>query len=363
MRELKVIDVENSTLIVAHPDGEEFRVTIDAVALHRLRSPRSESEAIRVSPKDVQAHIRAGMSAEEVAALTGASLEFIARFEGPVLAEREFIINSALAIQTHASVDLETGGASSAFGDLVRTRLREVGATGERWASWKEPDGSWVVKLSFEAATIDHDARWSFEPRKHALAPLNSDAATLSQKGEMTTGIIPRLRAVPGDTGAIPELHEHSGMDTGAAMATVSHLDFAVTSSEVTSNETRFAQTAVDEFSYETNVFVEVADLFSATTDNVREETKNATGSSPTADLLEALRRRRGERESTPAWLRDTRDNADAVEPVETVPVAAEEPEPRVDTQRTGSHARRERAIMPSWDEIVFGARSDDESS
>ena len=34
-------------------------------------------------------HIRAGMSAQEVAALLGARVEDIARFEGPVLAERE----------------------------------------------------------------------------------------------------------------------------------------------------------------------------------------------------------------------------------------------------------------------------------
>ncbi|MBK5239030.1 MAG: DUF3071 domain-containing protein, partial [Actinomycetales bacterium] len=196
MRELKIIDVENSTVIVVHPDGEEFRVSLDAASIARLRGARSTNEAIRVSPKDVQAHIRAGMSADEVAALTGATLDFISRFEGPVLAEREFIINSALAVETQATVDIETGETSHAFGALIHSRLRELSATGERWASWKEPDGSWVVKLEFIVSEIDHDARWSFEPRKHALSPVNSEAATLSQKGDLSTGIIPRLRAV-----------------------------------------------------------------------------------------------------------------------------------------------------------------------
>lgn len=373
MRELKIIDVDNSTLIVAHPDGEEFRVPVDAVALHRLRGARSETETVRVSPKDVQAHIRAGMSSEEVAALTGASLDFIARFEGPVLAEREFIINSALAVETQATVDLETGDTSSAFGALIRSRLREVGASGERWASWKEADGSWVVKLSFEAATIDHDARWSFEPRKHALSPLNSDASTLSQKGDMTTGIIPRLRAVPGDSGIVA--HTNLFTDTehrDSALATVSHLEFAVTTTEVSAVEPPAANDATDEFTYETNVFVGVADLFSTSPVDVREESIHATGTSPTADLLEALRRRRGERESTPAWLlRDEREStaADvATSPSSDVPDTAgsippaEEKSPSVGIQRTGSHAKRERATMPSWDEIVFGTRSEEDT-
>ncbi len=380
MRELKIIDVDNSTLIVAHPDGEEFRVPIDAIALHRLRGARSETETVRVSPKDVQAHIRAGMSSEEVAALTGASLDFIARFEGPVLAEREFIINSALAVQTQATVDTETGDTSSAFGALIRSRLREVGATGERWASWKESDGSWVVKLSFEAATIDHDARWSFEPRKHALSPLNSDASTLSQKGDMTTGIIPRLRAVPGDSAAITSaLGTNESLSTegdqASSLAKVSHLGFAVVAADAASEAASDATVSGEEnteFTYETNVFVGVADLFSTTDVNVRDEIRNATGTSPTADLLEALRRRRGERETTPAWLRDSRETADHSESASenrpdstddsSNPPVTVEPVSRPGIQRTGSHAKRERAIMPSWDEIVFGTRSEEES-
>ena len=402
MRELKVIDVDHSTLIVAHPDGEEFRVPIDASTMTRLRGARTEAVAVRVSPKDVQAHIRAGMSAAEVSELTGASLDFIARFEGPVLAEREFIINSALAIQTQASVDLETGDTSSAFGALINSRLRELGASGERWASWKEADGTWVVKLEFEAATIDHDARWSFEPRKHALSPLNSDASTLSQKGDLTSGIIPRLRAVPGQTGDVSPDVVGAAAPQNNVLATVSHLEFATPPQEANfheasghlanSIESTSSASVADEFTYETNVFVGMADLFSTTDVNVRapDTSDNQTGTSPTADLLEALRRRRGERETTPAWLRDENASREVARngtaeipeqsfaspanttssvtgpqpffpqlPV-TPPVSAKA-ETRDGTGRTGSHAKRERTSMPSWDEIVFGTRAEED--
>jgi len=398
MRELRIIDVDHSTLIVAHPDGEEFRVLIDGSAMTRLRGARTESVPARVSPKDVQSHIRAGLSAEEVSALTGASLDFIARFEGPVLAEREFIINSALAIETQARVNLDTGDTSSAFGALITSRIRELGATGERWASWKEADGTWVVKLEFEAATIGHDARWSFEPRKHALSPLNSDAATLSQKGDLTTGIIPRLRAVPGQTGDVTQDVTAGRASQSDVLATVSHLEFPTsehlspsqpeTAHESTIHESTARASVSDEFTYETNVFVGMADLFSTTDVNVRapDSSENQTGTSPTADLLEALRRRRGERETTPAWLRDENFSGDVARGISddgtssptdaqtspsgpqpffsqlpAVPPVSAKGEVRDGTQRTGSHAKRERTSMPSWDEIVFGTRAEED--
>lgn len=362
MRELKIVDVDNSTLIVVHPDGEEFRVSVDAASLARLRGARSGNESVRVSPKDVQAHIRAGMSADEVAALTGASLDFISRFEGPVLAEREFIINAALAIQTQATVNLDTGETSSAFGALIHSRLQELAATTVRWASWKEPDGSWVVKLEFVASDIDHDARWAFEPRKHALSPLNSDAATLSHRGDLSTGIIPRLRAVGvGEARVSAADSGRDAMDSrdltngslADGLAKVSHLEFAVTSQE---------------FTYETNVFVGIADLSSDNVPQARLTNAVETGTSPTADLLEALRRRRGESDVTPAWLRDELSAA-ASQELDVSGLQDTTPQPlftdtpvREGTQRTGSHTRRERTSLPSWDEIVFGTRSDEDA-
>ncbi|MDQ2670473.1 MAG: DUF3071 domain-containing protein, partial [Gemmatimonadota bacterium] len=92
-----------------------------------------------------------------------------------------------------------------------------------------------------------------------------------------------------------------------------------------------------------------------------------------TADLLEALRRRRGQREPLPT-LADESDQPhapialfDALEPGYD-----EIPEPQRDLTgddelreparvTAGDGVRRKgRSAMPSWDEIVFGARSDE---
>ena len=260
MRELKVTDVDGATLVVTDDEGNEFRVPVDETSLRRLRHSRSTEDGPRVSPKDIQAHLRAGLSNEEISALTGATLDLIQRFETPVLAEREFIITSALAVPTQNTVETDTGNFSTAFGTVITQRLHSLNATAERWATWKEETGSWVVKLEFTANGIEHDARWSFEPRKRTLTPVNSDASTLSQKGELSTGLIPKLRAVGTDSADTVVVEPLQAVEQEPQASPV------------------VAAPAV-------------------------EETKEH---SPTADLLEALRKRRNERDSTPACTRQS---------------------------------------------------------
>lgn len=345
MRELKVVDVDGATLIVSDEEGGEYRVPVDETSLRRLRHKREESDGPRVSPKDIQAHLRAGLSNEEIAALTGASLDLIERFETPVLAEREFIITSALSVPTQTTVETETGSLSTAFGTVITHRLHSLHASTERWATWKEDSGSWIVKLEFAANGIDHDARWSFEPRKRTLAPVNSDASTLSQRGELTTGLIPKLRAV-----ATEQLADTAALETYA-----------------------------DELPHTQGLTA----VPSGISELIPEETRDH---SPTADLLEALRKRRNDRDTTPAWLRDEVSSAtgpqnvphdDTVIRAETVEFDAtlnftepfeldtppETPQNTGDVTRNDSKqvGRNGRPSMPSWDDIVFGTRSDDD--
>ncbi|MBU6264776.1 MAG: DUF3071 domain-containing protein [Actinomycetales bacterium] len=342
MRELKVTDVDGAVLVAIDDEGNEFRVPVDETSLRRLRHRSAPEDGPRVSPKDIQAHLRAGLSNEEISALTGATLDLIQRFETPVLAEREFIITSALAVPTQTTVETETGNLSTAFGTVITQRLHGLNASAERWATWKEETGSWVVKLEFTANGIEHDARWSFEPRKRTLTPVNSDASTLSQKGELSTGLIPKLRAV--------------GVDA--------------------------ADTIVVEPLQPTTS----APVISAGTEELIPTAPETREHSPTADLLEALRKRRNERESTPAWLKDevsaATDSQEVIsedtvisgvtveldatlnftEPFD-MSVSEEAPtvapvESKNDSKQIGKNGR---PTMPSWDDIVFGTRSDDD--
>lgn len=353
MQDLKVIGVEDGALVAATEQGQRFRIVINEVLLSHLRPPKeAHAEERRLSPREVQAHIRSGLSAKEVADLTGASPEYVQRFEGPVLAEREHIVGSALSVPVLSAMEI-AGDDEPTFGAAIAARLEGLEATGERWTSWKDPTDGWIVKLSFTAATIDHDARWSYEPKKHTLAPLNQEAITLSQQGELPHGMIPRLRAVENDAmppREAPETDE-SRFDSGAF---------------------RFTQN--DGEDPRTIAVLEPAALSprhpsaaSHAAINRGSASAESGTSNQTADLLEALRKRRGQRESAPATDRiETEPNRDdevntpldfgALASQETSDAASEE---SADEKRSPSKAKRGRAAMPSWDEIVFGARSD----
>ncbi len=206
------------------------------------------------------------MSAEDVAAITGVPLDYVQRFEGPVLAEREFVIESALAVPVQLAMETDPLGGGVTFGSVIRRRLADAGAIGERWASWKEDGGGWIVKLTFVAETIERDARWSFEPKKSTLAPLNQEAISLSQQGDQPANLVPRLRAVP-----IEEQLEGSRFDSGA---------FTVGSG------------STDTGAPDTGPLLEPVPY-----GRVGDVEPLPVKKNQTADLLEALRKRRGERD------------------------------------------------------------------
>ncbi|GAA4155635.1 septation protein SepH [Gryllotalpicola daejeonensis] len=351
MQELKVIGVEEGALVAASNDGDRYRIAIDEVALTKLRRLKVEQQesAVRISPREIQAHIRGGLSAEDVAELTGAPLDYVQRFERPIIAEREHIVAQALTVPVRVTADVDVLGESATFGSAIRDRLAALGATGERWASWREEETGWIVKLTFTADDIEHDARWTYEPRKAHLAPANAEASTLSQHGELPpTGLIPRLRAVS------PLIPDDARFDSGQFEFVEPKRQDAAPAPAAPASQPQVPAGAIKR------------------ADDQPRDVHN------TADLLEALRRRRGEREasardSQPIELelppldegRDARDEKPAQRdehPSGPVPV----PAGGFGQRETGpvgvrGSSKRGRASMPSWDEIVFGARGDDD--
>jgi hypothetical protein len=347
MQDLRVIGVENGALLVVSVDGTRYRIAIDQVLQSKLRQSTPDPGAGRkIAPREIQAQIRSGMSAADVAAVTGVPVEYIQKFEGPVLAEREFVVETALGVSVHTAIEADPMSVGRTFGTVIRERLVGIGALGERWASWKDPEAGWIVKLAFTAEQIDHDARWSFDPKRHTLAPLNNEAITLSQQGEAPTALIPRLRAVGSDGREA----DSTRFDSGAF--------------DIDDEGLRHPDDA--------HRFTPVAPM----------EAEQASDHNQTADLLEALRRRRGEREA--AVFVDEEDTVLRPAPVRPpntatptnnirlvdVPIpdffATEDQDSRRSTAPqptvTPKASRRGRTAMPSWDDIVFGTRGDDDS-
>ena len=234
-------------------------------------------------------------------------------------------------------------------------------ATNERWASWKEPGGGWIVKLSFTADDIDHDARWAFEPKKNSLSPMGGEAIALSQQGELKGALIPRLRAVGAET----SLADVSRFDSGAFTFRESLADEILNDTAPLLDPVPYSRSAG------------TTDAVSKAAIKRADEPAKMIGD--TADLLESLRRRRGEREAAvfETGVADPKPApATGMRLVELPPpaepeadAAADEPSPnawadqaaKAQARTTGIPGKRGRASMPSWDEIVFGARTDDD--
>ncbi|MGJ0388286.1 septation protein SepH [Microbacterium sp. CGR1] len=345
MENVTIVGTEAGLLVLATESGERFALPIDDVLHREIRRATRQSEPtaqrLAASPRDIQAQIRAGLTAPEVAELLGISVDDVIRFEGPVLAEREHVIGQALAVPVLIGSDVEPD-AQPTFGTAIRSKLSEIEASAERWASWKD-DSGWIIKLEFAANEVDHDARWSFDPRRSALSPLNADATQLSRQGSLPEGLIPRLRAVEAERQASP-YKDDSRFDSGAFGPRL-----------IAAPEADVEDVAAPERSP-----AAVQDAA------IKRAPESATTSPETADLLEALRRRRGQRETAPI-LETPEDDQDDRNPIalfdafdSSAPEEDDEPEVTPEPTNDNSGRRKRRNAMPSWDEIVFGARTDE---
>lgn len=347
MENVTIVGTEDDLLVLATETGERFALAIDDVLHREIRRARSRTSdaapKMTASPREIQAHIRSGLTAVEVAELLGVSVDDVVRFESPVLAEREHIIGQALAVPVLIGSEVEPD-AQPTFGIAIRSKLADVEASAERWASWKEESG-WIIKLEFISNEVSHDARWSFDPRRSALSPLNADATQLSRQGSLPEGLIPRLRAVDPERTESPYKDE-SRFDSGAFGPRLLPTPEAdVEEPPAPERTSRAAQAAA--------------------TNRAPEE---SVTSAETADLLEALRRRRGQRETAPLVEEDDAEHSSAspialFDALEPDPQESSTPSPTpTSDEPAGDNAgrRRRRNAMPSWDEIVFGARTED---
>ena len=193
MQELRLVAVsEDGSYVVlaqhgrgtrfALPNDERLRAVVRG-QFSRLAKYEIEVES-QLRPKEIQARIRAGETAEQIADAAGVPIERVRWFEGPVLAERAYIAQQA---QT-ASVKRQTdSGPGPRLGEIVTERLRLLGADPDeaRWDSRKRGDGSWLVELASGAGGEQLRAAWIFDARRRHAAPEDDQAARLSLPTEV----------------------------------------------------------------------------------------------------------------------------------------------------------------------------------
>ncbi len=195
MRELRLIGVhdDGQHLVVTDDAGAEYRLRIDDKLRAAARRDRPAEEPQippeQVTPRDVQAMIRAGATADEVATRTGWDLAKIARFEGPVLAEREHVAARAQSVRMRGT---DTSGAPETLAQRAAARFatRGVEPDAVSWDACRDAEGQWTVSAIFVAGGRERSATWWFDQAGMSVVAKNDEAKWLSE-ADAPSGPVP----------------------------------------------------------------------------------------------------------------------------------------------------------------------------
>jgi Protein of unknown function (DUF3071) len=174
MRQLRLVgpSEDGTHLVVEAPTGDRFRLPIDERLRAACRGDLSRLGQLEIErdgtlrPREIQARVRAGESAEQVAAAAGVQLDRVLRFAYPVLQERQRVVAQARTTR------VRRGGSTPAetLAELVDERLvgRGTDAATLSWDAWRREDGAWTVCLRWQGAR-DYSASWTFDLASRTL--------------------------------------------------------------------------------------------------------------------------------------------------------------------------------------------------
>ncbi|MEV4616303.1 septation protein SepH [Kitasatospora sp. NPDC049258] len=347
--ELRVVAVSNdgTRLVLKAADSTEYTLPIDERLRAAVRGDRPRLGQIEIEveshlrPRDIQARIRAGASAEEVAQAAGISVDRVRRFEGPVLAERAFMAERArkTAIRRHG----ESTGPQ--LGEAVAERLALRGAEkdAERWDSWRRDDGTWEVILAYRADGEARTASWTYDPPRRLVQPNDDEARALigenvDREEDSVFPFIPRIARLPQDRPARPMIERPSA-------------DRIMSSREVREvREVREARESREAVADARDSLTSLLDVVPAFRGDL------AIGPAPEPAVVEEPEV--AEEPAAPAAsIGAGSAYADILMPRSVAPhrerlVGTTDRQAEADGVRPGR-----RATVPSWDEIVFGSR------
>lgn len=198
---------DGQSLIVVTDDGEELALPVDERLRAALRGDRPrlgqleiEMESV-LSPRDIQARIRAGATLDEVARISGMPADRVERFAGPVLLERDHMARQAMASSVRRR------GETSGHRNLrlaVTERLTDRGIDPDTvdWDARRMDDGRWAVTAKYRSGESVRSAEFHFDPRGRYSLASNDEAHWVL--GEATPVKAPQpgrrpLRPVPID--------------------------------------------------------------------------------------------------------------------------------------------------------------------
>lgn len=320
MKDIRFLGSDGDFLLLEDSEGQKFRLLLDESIRRSIRSDQNQRlDQPTLTPREIQEEIRVGRSIEDIVRASGAAVDYVMKFAQPVIDELNHAVLNALTVRLEVPGDRFTEPSTREFGEIIKARLAASGAGIEKWSALKAPDHGFYLYCEFELDGDQKKATWSYDPKRLALVPEDSLAISLSTSERMSPPP-PRLKTVQSpEPDLTPNLPDTVDLARTLPQPVLAKSEPVVSSAEPVSE---------------------------------------------TADLLEALRKKRSEREIT-----ETEHRAPQTEFLSIVPDVADQeqtieeevisPQPAVQPEET-SAPKRGRASIPSWDEIVFGTKTED---
>ncbi len=320
-------------LVVSTDGGDQFTLPVtEELKLAVSRAEGSEpGTPASLSPKEIQRRIRAGFTAKELAELSGAPLASIERYEGPILAERAYICELARSTR----VGRETGAPT--LGEVVTDRLasRGIPAKALAWDAFRVSPEPWRVVARFLDGARTVEAVWTYHHAARSIVADDERSRWLTETELMDLAAPSRSFASAPRTSALEDLPESPR--AGGHLRAVGSVPAAEP----------------------------VPTPSPPSTDDLLAELQSKRGTREVMDLDEddevfegfgPLNAREAEFSVASGGGGLQADAAATPESGEGAASSPRIPAPRASGARS---KRNGRAHVPSWDEIVFGAKGD----
>jgi hypothetical protein len=170
---------DGHALVLTDEVGRLLALPVDeriTTALHVERPPTAHLSvgvahdlvaASSLSPRDIQARIRAGESADDVARVAGVPVDRVLRYAGPVLQER------AMLAQHARRTKLKSSEKGASLAQVVDARLAQHGIDSEKisWDAYRRDDGTWRVLATWPSGKATAQAMWELDKSRQVVTP------------------------------------------------------------------------------------------------------------------------------------------------------------------------------------------------
>ena len=310
------VGADEETLVFTDSEGRRYTTPITDELRGAVRRDRPRIEAVSedkpLRPREIQALLRAGARAVDIAREHNVEVSQITRYEAPVQAEKDYALSRALSSHIGSLPD------SPVMGDLVVDRLAARGVSPDslNWSASRQADSPWVIQLTFVQGADEHAAQWRLPSSGH-LEAIDEEARWLTETASPT------------------------GVQTFAALPTPAPLPTA------DEDDMQQREALIDQLNSQRGKPQEIE--YDIDEDEEDEDLPHLpAGVESLAARIHSLTEAR--RSSTQAD-EETQSGAQTDEP----PLPLEQLE---DVPSAPAPKKSKRRSVPSWDEIVFGSRA-----